>query len=326
MEEEVYKNPWFIKHVPVPERPAKISELEGDGLKYYENDFKAFESHFTPEIMRICELKLYRYLLSDYPEDAEYICSVIGGRNNLSTNTGVKFSLDARRMSGDMCTSLGNGFTNLCLILYICFLKGAQVKGFVEGDDGLFATTATITKQDYLDLGFTVEIHQVPRPTDAHFCGCTCSTDGNLLKDPRRVFQNFGWTHSFIHAGNQIMDELLRSKALNLSYEMSQCPIVRVLADVALELTKDVIVKHTEKTYNPVPESFTGPVPYAPTYQTRSDFARLFGVSIPAQLAIEDAILRHDLVTVSLLLPPLSDPETGRSDLLDYSARYIEVT
>ncbi len=318
IEDEIYQNPWFIKHIPVPDRPRVIAALRAAGLHYYENDYKAFESHFVVEVMNVLELKLYRWCLADDPEDAEKLCAVIGGHNSLHTRAGVKWRIRARRMSGDMCTSLGNGFSNLMLILFIVSQKGGSVNGFVEGDDGLFATDVTLSAKDFEELGFTVEIHEVSDPTDAHFCGCCCTAAGEIIKDPRRVFTGFGWTHSAIHAGNKVMDELLRSKALSLCYEAPNAPIVGVLARVALSLTEGMDARKEDGTWKSAPADFDGPTgAFEPSVEARQKLERLFGISVSVQLLAEEAIRAHDFPRLSNLIPPLDD-------VAWYEARYVE--
>lgn len=319
IEEQIYKWPWFIKHVPVPDRPALIAALFKAGLHFYENDYKAYESHFLRMIMQRVECALYRRALAKYPEEAEFIIKVLTGRNKLRTREGITLDIFARRMSGDMCTSLGNGFTNLMLILYIVTQKGGSVNGFVEGDDGLFATDVILEAGDFAKLGFTVEIKEVAHPTDAHFCGMTCTSQGEVLKDPRRVFQTFGWTHSCIHAGNAVMDQLLRAKSLSLAYELPQCPIVGVLARVALQVTEGVDRRDEEGTYRVTPLDFVGPKGlFCPTLEARQKMADLFQISIPTQLLAEDAIRRHDMVSLAQLIPANADQQ-------HYAARYLEV-
>jgi len=321
IEDEIYKNPWFIKHVPVCERPHVIAQLKGDGLRYFENDFKAFESHFTPELMNQCECQLYRYALQKYPMEADQICRTITGLNRLSFRTGSRFVVEGRRMSGDMCTSLGNGFTNLMVVLYIISLKTDQiplpVRGFVEGDDGLFATPFEITKEDYEQLGFTVEIHEIEDPCLGHFCGMSCF--GNVvLKDPRRVFLGFGWTSSFIHGGDTIMDGLLKSKALSLCYEAPQCPVVGVLAREALALTTGVDEVKELQVFKKRPDEFPIP-PFDPPEGARLAFERLYGVTLQDQLLAEAAIRDHDMDKLGRVISPLLP------SALTYATRYVEV-
>lgn len=320
IEDVVYKNPWFIKHVPVPDRPALINQLYSAGLYFYENDFKAFESHFTRKIMDTIECTLYRHMLQKYPKDARFICKVLQGHNRLHTRIGVMAECEARRMSGDMCTSLGNGFSNLMLVLYIVAKKNGFVKGFVEGDDGLFASTVRITEEDYKQLGFTVEIHEVPHPKYAHFCGMTVTTAGEVIKNPRVVLSKFGWTHSCIHAGAPVMDQLLKAKSLSLCYELPQAPIVGQLARVSLSLVKQVEPRFEQGEWRLPPLDYTGPTDeFAPSEEARLMVEQIWHVSVGLQLLIEEAIRNLDMERVASLLP-------SEGDMANYASRYVEVT
>lgn len=299
-------------------------------MRYYENDFTAFESHFSPEILRNVECTVYEAYLSKYPKLARYITRTISGTNRLHTKCGIKVNVEGRRMSGDMCTSLGNGITNYLLALYIVSEKGGSLHGFVEGDDGLFATEVEMTAEDYAQLGFTVKIVEHEDPLEAHFCGMTCSSELEVLKDPRRVFQTFGWTHSFISAGNRVMDSLLKSKALSLCYELPQCPIVGELARVSLELADGVSLTHVESAYGHYHPDEFDIEPFAPSDDARLRVERLFSIPIETQLLAEQAIREHDIDELAKLVPNVwlgdgteaANPGLHQENFID---RYIEV-
>lgn len=319
LENYMYKNVEnFIKHVPVPERPALIKALRGAGFYFYENDYKSFESHFCSRFLRICECQLYAKFGG---EMAEFINDVLTGVNKITLRSGLKFKVTGRRMSGDMCTSIGNGFTNLMLIMFIVKRKGGEFKGFVEGDDGLFATTVKLSEKDFEELGFTVEIKEIPDPCLGHFCGNLCSDEGEVLKDPRHVFRSFFWTDSCIHAGWGPLDQLLRSKALSLAYELPQCPIIGELARQTLRLTDGLDPRKADrKEWHVCPEDYTGPKgPFRPSDAARRIFEEKFGLSIETQLAAEAAFREWDLDRVAELIPPEKDD-------LWYTSRYLEVT
>lgn len=318
IEEELYKHSWFIKHTPVPDRPKLISALRSSGLYYYENDYKAYESHFLPEIMRALEIRLYNHCLRGYPELRTVIERTLTGNNRLHTRCGISPVLKGRRMSGDMCTSLGNGFSNLMLVLFILHKKHGTGRGFVEGDDGLFATTVPLTKEDFAAIGFEVEIHRVNDPCHAHFCGMTVTNSGEVIKDPRRIFQTFGWTHSYLGAGHAIMDGLLKSKALSLAYELPQAPVIGQLARTALSLSQNCSAYYETGVYRPTPADFVGPTgAFNPSREARQMVASMFGISIDVQLAAEDAIRCHDMARLAELIPP-SD------QVLRYHDAYLE--
>lgn len=318
IEEIVYELPEFIKHIPVPDRPSRIAELKQAGRRYFATDFTAFESHFTPEVLDVCECELYRHCLRD-DRDAQFLCRVIMGENKMRTRTGVRASVNGRRMSGDMCTSLGNGFTNLMLALYIATVKGGTLTGFVEGDDGLFSTDVELTSADYERLGFTIKIEEVTDPCEASFCGMVFAGSGEIIREPRKFLMGFGWTQSFINAGPRIMDELLRAKALSTVYETPQCPIIGALARYALSKTRHVHPRFVRDGYHDVLPDVIDVPEFDPSPDTRDLFERIYGVSRTAQLAIEDAVRVGDFARVASLIPPTSEQ-------YDYACRYVAVT
>lgn len=316
IEKVLYEDKHFIKHVPVALRPKVILAMKQAGLHYYQTDFTAFESHFTPELLDACECELYQYCL-DYSSDSAFLCSVIKGTNKMRTRTGVRATVRGRRMSGDMCTSLGNGFTNLMLALFIVHEKGGYLEGVVEGDDGLFSSSVPLTTQDYLDLGFTIKIDEISDPCRGSFCGMVFSESMEIIRNPRKVFQGFGWTQSFINGGTLLMRQLLRAKALSTVYETPQCPIVGVLAREALRQTRGVLPRFVNDGYHmahdeePLPE-------FSPSHDTRVLFSELYGIDVSTQLACEDLIRRGDLNGLSMLVPPTSEQ-------LSYATDFIEV-
>lgn len=317
IENILYEQPQFIKHVPVPDRPSVIKNLRRAGAHYYQTDFTAFERHFVPEVLDAIECELYRHCLSGLV-DVEYLCDALKGRNKMRTRTGISAEVEGRRMSGDMCTSLGNGFTNLMLALFIASRKHGTLDGVVEGDDGLFCSTVPISGADYYDLGFTIKIDEIDDPCMGSFCGMVFSESGEIIREPRRVMMGFGWTQSFLSAGPTIMDELLRAKALSSCYETPQCPIVGALARLGLRLTRGVKPRRVVDGYHCYPDEFNIQ-PFRPSADTRNLFEQLYGISVATQLACEDAIDSNNLALLSSLLPPT--PEQ-----YDYSTRYVEAT
>lgn len=322
MEEEVYKYPMFIKHVPVVDRPAAVRNIIAAGMNYYATDFTAFESHFIPEIMDAIEFELYRYLLPQPVSDL--VIKTLGGTNKMRTRSGIRAECDGKRMSGDMITSLGNGFSNLMLVKFLCAEQGFDVSGFVEGDDGLFATRATLTKEAYQSLGFTIKMEKVSNPCAASFCGLIFGEDGQIIRDPRRFLMKFGWTQSFINAGPKIMNELLKAKALSCAYESPHCPIVGVIARVALDRTKQFQARYTDQHVR-APTDYVVPE-FAPTLATRALFSEMYGISVELQLLCETLIREGRMEEFATIFSDAlkSVPTKGDTgDLLNDSSLYF---
>lgn len=318
IENVVYALPEFVKHIPVPDRPAKILEFKKAGRRYYQTDFTAYESHFTPAVLDICECALYRHALADWTH-VELLCSTLMGTNRLRTKTGLAARVQGRRMSGDMCTSLGNGFTNLMLAKFLAHKQGKELFGFVEGDDGLFATTANLKQIDYLNLGFSIKITEVTDPCKASFCGMIFASSNEIIKDPFKFLMNFGWTSSFTGAGPKIMLELLRAKALSCAYETPQCPIVGAFARFALNQTRDSAARFVTDGYKTIPTDVRNVPAFNPTFETRVLFESCYGVSVDVQMAVERAILSGRIDEVASLLP-------AQPAVSSFASNYVVVT
>lgn len=314
----VYSNfPEFIKHTPVLERPQKILDLAQAGRSYFATDFTAFESHFIPEIQNACENVLLNHLLqrNNY---VHLITKTNSGQNRMRTREGVSATVVGRRMSGDLWTSLGNGFTNLMLAKYIVYKKGGFIEGFVEGDDGIFSSTVDLTTEDYSQLGFTIKIERVVDPCQASFCGMIFGEDGDIIRDPRKFLSTFAWTHSFIHGRNSLMLRLLKAKALSTLCETPSCPIVSCLAHEALKLCASVDALYVDDGYTDRPQSEDLRA-FEPKPSTRLLFQQVYGVSIPDQLKIEDLIRTSRFGEIQTVLTP-------HKDVCKYSMLYLEVT
>lgn len=289
IEDQVFSLRWFIKHVSVPDRAQHVVDLMRDGARYFATDYTSFESHFHPAFMKACEFNVYRYMLQKYPDVAEVICSTLSGCNHGRTRRGVSFRLRGRRMSGDMCTSLGNGLANLLIWSFWCEKRGVEWEGRVEGDDGIFAVYKgqPPTPPDYAALGFTIKMEEGPDPRIMSFCGIIAA-GGQNIRRLDEFLSSFGWTSSFITAGPKIMHELLRAKAMSAAYEMPHCPVIRAIADRALFLTREYVPRFVRDGYHALPELR---VPeFSPNYDTRLAFEALTGVSVASQFILEDKI------------------------------------
>lgn len=309
IEREVYSNHHFVKHVPVKDRPALISSLTSAGLRYIITDYTAFEASFHPDLMHACELQMYAYMLQNYPDLANYVVRTIGGVNKIRTRLGTRVTILGRRMSGDMCTSLGNGFTNLMLMKFFCARIGSSFDGFVEGDDGVFAINGPLpTKEMFATLGFDIKLAEISSPSLGGFCG-VFSAGSSLVRDPVRFLQDFGWTSTCVDGGEHTMMALLRAKALSALYEAPACPIVSAIAARALELTTGVEPRFQLDGYHVAPPKVV-PLPQPIDADTRDLFQVLFGVDAPAQIEIERLVASAtDLSFVAKYLG--YDPRTG---------------
>jgi len=154
----------------------------------------------------------------------------------------VSVDLPSCRLSGDMCTSLGNGFSNLMFALFVLHKKGAKdVRIVVEGDDGLMTYNGPrVSGDDFAKLGLTIKLQDHDRIETASFCGMIFDSEELInIADPRKVLADFGWGDcQYTHAKKSKKASLLRCKALSLAYQYPGCPIISELAQYGLRATR----------------------------------------------------------------------------------------
>jgi hypothetical protein len=246
MEEEVYKHTSFIKHVPVEHRPKYIRDLlETPGGCYLATDFTAFEALFVPEIMKAVEFVLYEYLSQHLPQRAEFMaaCNEVLAGLNVCEFKFFRVETLGKRMSGEMCTSLGNGFSNLMFMLFMCRLKGSTGVGVVEGDDGLFRVVGPVpTASDFERLGLKIKLEVHHRLSTASFCGIIFDPEDQInLTDAIEALAVLGWApRRYLNAKKKKKEILLRCKALSLAHQYPGCPILQSAAWSILRSTRSV--------------------------------------------------------------------------------------
>jgi len=246
IEKAVFQREEFIKKVPVADRPQYIRDrLQREGGKYFATDYSSFEALFTKEIMEVCEFQLYEYMTQDLPDASWWwplILETLGGRN-ICKYKRFMVELDATRMSGEMCTSLGNGFSNLMFMLFMCEEKGCtNVVGVVEGDDGLFAMLGEPpTESDFAELGLIIKAECFQELAQASFCGLVFDPEDLVnVADVRKVLVGFGWTdfQAYGLAKQSKLNHLMRTKALSLVHQYPGCPILQSFGRAVLRNTR----------------------------------------------------------------------------------------
>lgn len=255
IEEEVYKNPFFIKHIPVDDRPNYImANVQNINCPFYlATDYTAFESQFVKKLMVGTEIAMLKYMTKWLPDKEKFwwlLDNVISGVNHCVFK-GFRMFLEATRMSGEMTTSLSNGFSNLMFMLFTseeCGLK--NVRGVVEGDDGLFSYDlppgAHIpTAKDFARLGLTIKIEEHEKLSTASFCGMIFDEEERVpLTDPIKAVAMLGWMDSrFTNARRNKLQGLLRCKAMSMKSQYPGCPILDACASWILRCTKSYDVR-----------------------------------------------------------------------------------
>lgn len=301
---------FFVKKIPVAERSRFIFDrLFRHGGTYLASDYTAFEALFAPEFFRACEFQLYARAVKNLPERTNVlrvIQQALAGQNRCAGKLG-SLRVNGCRMSGDMCTSLGNGFSNLMLMLFTCHKLGSKVDGVVEGDDGLFVVDGRVpTTADFAKLGFHIKLVASKDLGEAGFCKQFFGESKENLADPAAKLAGFGWTHSCLrYSGPGVMDALLRAKADSLLAEFPNAPVLTALGNYARRISgpgrrayggkggaptwweAETLARQSDEcvNYNIPPDS-------------RLVVERLFKVPVTTQLAIEDYLNQLTKLTV----------------------------
>jgi hypothetical protein len=249
IESEVFKNKHFIKRIPVSDRSKYLHDyLYHPGSQYLATDHTSYEAHLTPEIMKICEMQLYSYMTRNLRERGTFLDHLANGllskqRCNIRNSKANVYAETYARMSGDMCTSLGNGFTNWMVMSFVAKQLGWRTcEGVVEGDDGIFRVDGKVpSSQDFSRLGFTIKSELSNSLGEVGFCQLY-NTDDRLenLLEPQKVILRAGWTmSSAMHGGEKVRKQLTKAKAYSLLCEAPTNPITGKMALWLLRVTRD---------------------------------------------------------------------------------------
>lgn len=328
MEDVLYKQPEFIKHVPARQRAKYVAEhVQRPGARYIATDYSAFERHFTAELMRHLEFVFYKHLLSSVEGGQEVLdCmeEVLTGTNRI-VNKFFRANIDARRMSGEMNTSLGNGLSNLIICRAVCRWYGiGDVSGVVEGDDGLFSFVGSCpTTEHFTSLGFDIKLEEFDSIEKAGFCGQLFDmSDYNILTDPYKVFSMFGWTTAkYRNSNRKKMRTLIRAKSLSLAYQYPGCPLLGALAQYGMRITRgydirsyigsrDIDQYTRDKLKEALQYSKENDLYKEPSLGARLMFEELYHIPVSTQLIIESYLNDKkdegplDLPLISCFVPP----------------------
>jgi len=314
IEEQLFQRGEFIKKIPVSERPKFLLEKFYNKYKYLVcTDFTSFEAHFV-RLLEICEIRLYDYMTQQLPTGREFMKLVrngLLGENKLIFKT-LTAGIYRRRMSGEMCTSLGNGFTNFMLSTFITqHLMGEHRLNACEfeGDDGLNGVQSLPPSSTWLyhNLGIDVKMDVVESVELASFCGNVFDpTDLLVVTNPLEAIVGFGWTTGrYKRSKEKRLKELLRSKSLSLLYQYRGNPILSELAQYGLRVTQGVRAKHEQMNEYQREEyarmeadiKQNGLPIVTPPGNTRALVCKLYGITIADQLAIEEYL--RNKVTLS---------------------------
>lgn len=325
IEHEVLYNKHFIKGKRPHEIAARMSEIRKQYTYIAETDYSSFEGSFSQSFQDCVERQLFKYMLVNNPIIADIVDHVFTHRNKMTLATSKQFKFKAAcpgsRMSGDMWTSLANGFTNMILFLYVVKKSlsrrhykpdnaATRYDYIVEGDDGFFGTNFRLNFDVVQRLGFRLKVHYANNINDLSFCGICVGPEGLPVPDFWRQLEKFGWEfdenviNRYTDKSTKYEMELMRAKALSLLASAPGNPIIQPLCVKVLKLTEHITVR--PKSYDFWDREVLRihdytPTPAPITLRMREFYEQRFGVSITEQQYIEDII--NNATSLRFILP-----------------------
>lgn len=243
---------YFAKHIPPIDRPRIIKERFSHFQHIYCSDYTAFESHMTPRMMRVNESQFIRYMMQyANPKLAKQYIRMLEGKN-VPKSSALSVSVYGVRQSGEMSTSLSNGFTNMASIIYMLWRKLGrpnlssekfwnQFDLLIEGDDALIGYNGEfeLTEADFSEVGLTSKIEKHRTIETTRFCQIAFQQDDmKPIADVRRSIQKIFFTMAQGFKGKlSKMLQFQQAKARSLLYEFPACPVVTSIGKALLRLS-----------------------------------------------------------------------------------------
>lgn len=336
--EIIFNSPWFIKKLPIPDRPKAIADKIEKYMNKFMTDFSSFEATFGRELMAI-ERAIYEWFLEYNGRKTEILELYDKGINarNYITFKNFVMSVSRRRMSGEMNTSEGNGIMNLMMTFFLCEESGDRdYDAFFEGDDSIVGTcNGNPTPEQYEELGANIKIDKPTSWNEGSFCGMVFHEEVlDNVSDPVEALMSYGYTTmQYTSACDNKLHALLKAKSFSLLYQYPGCPILRELGLYGLRVThhieEDYMMKTIAKSkicgyerslYEEVMINKHN-IMYNKTVdiRTRVLVNNKYNITIEEQLKIENYLSKLNVIT-PLDIPSFVDRSHG--DCQDYYTKY----
>lgn len=310
--EEIVYDDHFIKHCKPNQVVERMQQKSAGFEVFYETDYSSFEGSFKPVYLEKIELYLLTRLFYNYPEIVSLCSQALSSRNKLIFRKRYSAEFPGSRMSGEMWTSMCNGFMNKLLVEFVAKRSGACVDYLVEGDDGFICSNKPLNWSLTADAGFKLKCDLVNDPMDVQFCSLRVC-DNKLIPNITRTLTHYGFIIDVqLSRGLSIksnrsrkkLDEIQYAKACSLLATSSGIPILQA---VALQQMRVLQGTHLNPKYfdwwerefydlsNPHPESISLTV--------RRYVEKEFGIPVRDQIEIEKQILTCPHRCYDILLP-----------------------
>lgn len=336
IEKKMFQHHEYIKKVPLPERPRYIEDyLSRVGLYPFAGDASSWEARQRRPLMFALEMAFYEYMLVLMPDLYWARILRITGLNRIQAKHFVAYVL-ARRMSGEMNTSLGNGFNMRMIVRFVCLelLGNTVCNGVYEGDDSLVVVDKVRpTADEFLRLGIKMsKIDHYETVCEASFCGMVYDPiELANIPDPRKSVTTFGWSSKdYVGARQRILDLLLVAKAYSYLSAYNGTPVLQALALWVLKgvphsreevykfvSERAVMDSYTRARLVEILRSEVAPRPVG--MRSRLVMEAVFDLTVVQQYALEEFFEGPIRPIPCDLLAPV------HADWLDYWDRYVSV-
>lgn len=303
---------WFVKGTDPKDWVNRMQETFGN-MGVINTDFSSFECHHRG---RLAELVFYwqmHMLRNVHASRAQkrFRWKLIRGTNRNKMDKLVA-EIDETLMSGVAWTSSANGLLNFLINSYLCLNHGNEdlsidelvsnldhFKGLFEGDDGIFEDRGQ-RAEAAKELGLKLKFDRYPTYAGASFCSMVVFPgEQDLCYDFKKALTNFTQLPDEYRNSSELKCmALLRAKALSYKYVYGNSPIVGVLADKVLELTRSIDARGSLAVLEGPKREYAEKAllrkdylnPCRPTDTTREAYARKFKISPEEQIFIENEI------------------------------------
>lgn len=246
IENQIYDN-HFIKHHRPEWTVQRMIEINRTYGQVIETDYSSFEGSFTHPLLMETERYLFAHMLKNNPAVAHVVDRAYRQPNVMIHSSGCAIRTLGTRMSGEMWTSMGNGFMNKVLVEFL--YKAADTTGdyLVEGDDGFVASLKPLPWHLLSLLGFRLKSEYHDNINDLSFCGIGINADGKVTGDVMRQLRNFGFTMDDVLVKNSTgkryrkrLAMMRRAKALSAAATFKGAPLLHVIVSDILKKTTGV--------------------------------------------------------------------------------------
>lgn len=301
IEKAFFKLPMMIKKIAVDERAAYIfNYLYKPGYYYFSTDYSAYETHFVKLMMVAVEFRLYQRLAPKDEHGTQFLkdLNFLLGTNHCK-NKLIDAWIKATRMSGENCTSLGNGFSNVIFTKFACRKAGCKAKLVAEGDDGVTRVNKKIDPKIFRELGLIVKYNEEKEISEASFCGLISDELAKQdVSNPLKILAKFGWSNrKYVGCSLDTKYSLAVAKALSYLYQYPHLPVVRPFMNYILRVTPyknykvlkyiNSLDQYTRELYLKAFDRRHSAPDYKPEIATRTLVEKLYGISVKQQLEAE---------------------------------------